>query len=163
MARLRKTTTIAFVLLVILTSGVSAEPVKKNHSSTPTAFIPEGKFILGTSKQGADNFVVTLEKTYGAETIELDVFDNAIYDRPVRLSAYRIDIYPVTVAQYAAFLNSGGGKHYHPEMAEAQKCGIKKSEIGYQVIPGRENYPVVYVNWFDATAYAAWHRTGRLP
>jgi iron(II)-dependent oxidoreductase len=119
--------------------------------------IPEGKFILGMTEQGIRNFVVTLQRMYGYTTFDADVFNNAIWGKPVRLSAYAIDAAEVTVAQYAEFLNTAGGEqHYHPEMADPGTCGIRQIQGRYEVIPGRANFPVVFVNWFDASAYASW-------
>jgi len=101
--------------------------------------------------------VVTLEKICGENTFDIDIFDDAIWGKPVRLSAFRIESHPVTVAQYTAFLDAtGGDKHYHLEMADAARCGIRKIGNEYEVFPGRENYPVVYVSWYDAGAYATW-------
>jgi len=119
--------------------------------------VPEGKFVLGLTEQGARNFVVTLQRVYGDTAVSLGVFDDAVYGKPVRLAEYCIDPYPVTVAQYAAFLNAAGGEeHYHPEMADVARCGIRKNGQQFDVLPGRDNFPVVFVTWYDAKAYAAW-------
>ena len=77
----------------------------------------------------------------------------------VDLPAFWIDRYPVTVAQYTDFLNSGGqDEHYSTWMRIPEHCGIRRVSPGrYECIPGRGSYPVVYVSYEGATAYAAHH------
>jgi len=62
----------------------------------------------------------------------------------------------VTVAEYTRFLNSGGrDEHYSTWMRIAEHCGIMRSTPGrYECVPGREYYPVVYVSYEGALAYA---------
>jgi serine/threonine-protein kinase len=76
----------------------------------------------------------------------------------VYLNAFYIDQYEVTVKEYARFLNENGGDaHYHEYMGRSSDCGIiRKGENRFIVSPGRENYPIIYVNGEDAAAYAAW-------
>ncbi len=141
-----------FIVFAALTSAAA-----KDDPTASTVFIPRGPFILGVPDQGQYNFITVLERTFGEDVIDITIFDDALRKKPVRLSSYRIGIYPVTIAQYAGFLNAGDfAKHYHPEMADPRTCGIVKAKTGYTVVPGRENYPVVFVNWYDATAYALW-------
>ena len=157
MARMTKNAGILAACFFVFTAAASTQCPPTDDASAPMVRIPEGKFILGMSEQGVNHFIVTLQRVFGDSTISISVFDDAIYGKPVRLAEYCIDPYLVTVAQYAAFLNTAGGeKYYHPEMADATKCGIRKSAARYEVVPGRENYPVVFINWYDASAYAIW-------
>jgi formylglycine-generating enzyme required for sulfatase activity len=145
----------AAVLITISSIGIFAQNQKSAIDSM--VFIPEGKFVLGLPENGIRGFIAVLEKACGRDAFDLSIFDDAKYGKPVRLTAYRIDPYPVTVAEYAVFLSAGDhADYYHPEMADAKTCGIIKTDSGYDVIQGRENYPIVYVDWYDATAYAAW-------
>lgn len=73
----------------------------------------------------------------------------------VHLGGFSMDRYPVTVAEYARFLNDGHGDHYREEMARPE-CGLVRRGGRYEVVAGREDYPIVYVTHADATAYAAW-------
>jgi iron(II)-dependent oxidoreductase len=74
----------------------------------------------------------------------------------VEVPAFMMDRYEVTVAEFCAFLNEGGhDEHYHPRMMIPELCGIVRDAPGsYRVVPGREDYPVVYVNHDAALAYA---------
>ncbi len=77
----------------------------------------------------------------------------------VELEAFRIDRCPVTVAEYTAFLNAGGhDEHYATWMRIPEHCGIRRLRPGrYECVPGRESFPVVYVTYEGALAYAAHH------
>ncbi len=74
----------------------------------------------------------------------------------VDVPEFWMDRYEVTVAEYATFLNQGGHDHcYNPWMQIPERCGIIREGQGkYRVVPGRENYPVVYVTPEAALEYA---------
>ncbi len=74
----------------------------------------------------------------------------------VSVPAFRMDRYEVTVAEFAAFLNEGGrDEFYADKMMIPELCGIIQDGPGkYRVIPGREDYPVVFVSQKAALAYA---------
>ncbi len=144
---------ISLILLSCLIVGVV-----RAQEPTPLVTIPDGKFVLGLPEQAIWNFLTILDQHYGKDAVDITVFDDAVNDQPVRVRSYQIEAYPVSVAQYTKFLNSspGASKHYHTEMADPATCGIIKSEHGFSVAAGRADFPIVYVTWFDASAYAAW-------
>jgi len=74
----------------------------------------------------------------------------------VEVEAFWMDRHPVTVAEYAAFLNeSGQEQHYSTWMRIPEHCGIVQGAEGrYEVLAGRELYPLVYVSYEGALAYA---------
>jgi formylglycine-generating enzyme required for sulfatase activity len=73
----------------------------------------------------------------------------AILNRDVELSAYAIDLTPVTNAEYAEFLKATDYKPKHPEnFLKHWKNGTFPSGLG--------DHPVVYVDLDDARAYARW-------
>ena len=76
----------------------------------------------------------------------------------VTVDDFYIDRYEVTIAEFARFLNAGGNdSHYMDDMADPDFCGIvKQGEGKYAVVPGKENYPIVYMRPESAEAYAAW-------
>lgn len=70
---------------------------------------------------------------------------------------FLMDRYEVSVLEFAAFLNGGDrDRFYDPWMRVPEHCGIVRDAPGkYHVVPGREHYPVVYVTFEAAVAYAA--------
>ncbi len=123
----------------------------RSQDSMPMVLIPGGAFTLGASADDAQ--------------AELD-------ERPaheVRLGAYYIDRYEVSVAQFAAFLRSLGS--HAPSACLGYTCARTKLETvqshiytgpAYNVEAGFEKYPVNNVTWYGAQAYCAWVG-GRLP
>jgi len=71
------------------------------------------------------------------------------FEQAVTLSAYAIDLTPVTNAQYAEFLRAA---RYQPRYPE----NFLKHWAGGKPPVGREDHPVVYVCLEDARAYAEW-------
>jgi len=87
----------------------------------------------------------------GSQPFTFDADENPLHT--VMLDAYYINIYEVTNAEYASFLNdsvTGGVHHYWYEME------ITQTADGFKATPGLEKYPVKYVNHENATAYADW-------
>ena len=72
-----------------------------------------------------------------------------LFERPVTLRQYAIDLTPVTNAQYAEFLHRSRYQPRHPE-------NFLKHWNGHTPPHGKEDHPVVYVGLEDARAYAAW-------
>jgi gamma-glutamyl hercynylcysteine S-oxide synthase len=112
--------------------------------------IPEGPFLFGGSSAGPDGH-------------------NARAAKQVRLSAFSIDRYPVTVAAYGEFIESGGydaralwspaGWAWRTqERVEAPRFWGEEAWAAYLV----PNHPVVGVSAYEAEAFAAW-RGARLP
>lgn len=87
----------------------------------------------------------------------------------VYVDSYAIDLYEVSLAQYAAFLNAlgsyvgtCGGYVCLSTRFETSRSYLTVNVDGYGVVPGFENYPVNNVSWFGAQAYCEW-AGGRLP
>lgn len=95
------------------------------------ALIPAGEFTLQTTF--GDNFIPNPDKI----------------DRPVKMPAYYLDKHPVTNADFRQFLKASG---YVPQ----DTCNFLKHWKGGDIPAGTENFPVVYVAYEDAKAYAAW-------
>ena len=69
--------------------------------------------------------------------------DDARPVRGVRLSAFRVSRYPVTNAQYAAFVLASG-------------TPAPEHWLDGAIPDGKADHPVTYVSWLDAQAYCAW-------
>ena len=89
--------------------------------------------------------------------------------REVALSAFALDLLPVTVGQYRAFLAAVQAEgapelpllqSLYPRGKDHRPQGWGSAE--FDALCPSEEHPVVLVDWFDACAYAAW-AGARLP
>jgi serine/threonine-protein kinase len=92
--------------------------------------IPAGRFIMGTDSE----------------------FDNERPMREVYLDAFYIDKYEVTNAEYKKFVDATGHRVPSSNALEAGPFNWHRGTYP----PGKEDHPVVLVNWNDARAYARW-------
>lgn len=79
---------------------------------------------------------------------------------------YLIGKYPVTNAQYAAFLNAKAKSDPHMLYDVLMPSfGITREgtsgNYSYGLTPGRENRPIVRVTWFNAARFANWLANGQ--
>ncbi len=67
--------------------------------------------------------------------------------------------YETTIIMYTDYLNEIGGDRagWSKRMTNTDRCGIiRKSDNTYSVEPGRENFPVTYISWYDAMNFLQW-------
>ncbi|UCC97995.1 MAG: SUMF1/EgtB/PvdO family nonheme iron enzyme [Phycisphaerales bacterium] len=67
--------------------------------------------------------------------------------------------YETTISMYVDYLNEVGGEGagFNARMANSDRCGIVRDENNtYSVQPGRDQYPVNYVSWYDAANFLQW-------
>jgi len=126
--------------------GFNSPPPIIGKDGIKMAFIPAGKFSMGDQHGIGNND----EKPV----------------HTVHLNAYYIDVYNVTNAQYAKFLNkyrkntdSKGKKLL--DLSKAN-CLIERVGRDYKPKAGYENHPVIEVSWYGAVAYAKFYGK-RLP
>lgn len=78
------------------------------------------------------------------------------------LPEYYMMVSETTISMYAEYLNEMGrqGSGWQERMSNEERCGIAKvgaaPNYHYEVFPGRENYPITYVSWYDAYAFLGW-------
>jgi len=122
------------------TSFTDISQVKFRVRAVKMVRVPAGRFIIkGLPGGGYD------------ETKSLKVNTN--------LPLFYIAKYETTVAMYTDYLNEIGkdGSGWSRRMVDENRCGIVRHADGtYSVKPGRENYPVTYVSWYDAVAFLHW-------
>jgi formylglycine-generating enzyme required for sulfatase activity len=94
--------------------------------------IPEGEFLLGTREED----IKGLMETFGGDQ---DWYERETQQHILSLPDYYIARYPVTVAQFKAFVDESG---YKPSSDDSLR--------------GVPNHPVVYVTWYDALEYCEW-------
>ncbi|MEW5719547.1 MAG: SUMF1/EgtB/PvdO family nonheme iron enzyme [Chloroflexota bacterium] len=103
--------------------------------------IPAGEFLMGTS----DADIARLDKTttWAKEWKEKGYFKDEQPQHPVELDEFQIAKYPLTNAQYLAFVQQT--QHEPPSHWS-----------GGQFSEELAAHPVVYVAWSDAVAYCEW-------
>jgi iron(II)-dependent oxidoreductase len=116
--------------------------------------IPAGPFVMGTDDRSV-------------------AYDNERPAHGVDLPRYRIDLAPVTNAQYLAFMRDGGYRRRdlwtdagwlwlaearvtHPLQWLALPDGSWAVRRFGRVIPLVMDRPVIHVSWYEASAYARW-------
>jgi len=105
--------------------------------------IPAGEFWMGTQKVDAS------QRNYDPA----EWGDESPVHR-VYLDAYRIGRYPVTVGEYRHFVEQGGyGDEQYWQAGGFQQWQAPDNWEEQLQYPNR---PVVYVSWYEASAYAAW-------
>ena len=92
---------------------------------------------------------VKLKRSFNKGAFPQGFHDTLAEDVDAELSAYAIDLTPVTNAEYEKFLKASG---YKPR----QKMNFLKHWVDGKPPVGKEDHPVVYVDLNDARAYAKW-------
>ncbi len=76
----------------------------------------------------------------------------------IHLSAFAIDVHPVTNEQFVLFLEAMGGEkdRNNNDIIRLRESRIKRSGGRLNIESGYAKHPVVGVTWYGAVAYAIW-------
>ncbi len=152
---------ITFFMLLIALSG---EVLFSAEVPDGMVLVPGGETKIGISKKKLRYVVRNIggSKKYHKSARPV----HKVYIKP-----FYIDIYEVTNEKYAKFLNAekkhkAGDKVWINLGGVAdegdEKCRIKLDGDSYKVASGYEKYPVIFVSWYGASAFAKWEGK-RLP
>jgi formylglycine-generating enzyme required for sulfatase activity len=98
----------------------------------PLVTIPAGPFLMGSDKEK-----------------DREASDDEYPQHEVSLESYEIAKYPLTVAEYACFLQATD--HQRPQKAD---------DVTWKKQRERGDHPVVCVSWRDIQAYVQWMAKG---
>jgi formylglycine-generating enzyme required for sulfatase activity len=102
--------------------------------------VPAGPFLMGSDK-GQDR----------------EAYDDELPQHPVDLPAYSVSKYPVTNAQYAAFVQDGGySESRYWTGAGWRWKGDRAGPETRRGVYDLPNHPVVNVSWYEAVAFCRW-------
>ncbi len=122
---------------------VESKDLKVTVRGIPMAAIPAGRFEMKSVPGGGHD-----ETRTHHPVSELPLFHLARCE--------------TTVAMYADYLNEAArtGFGWTERMTSPLRCGILRDgqpgSYTYTVAPGRDNYPVTCVSWYDALAFLDW-------
>lgn len=164
-------------LALILLVGCSAPPVAQPTTATATAplslaadaqmlVVPAGQYIAGSTIEERQQAYDDFQTTAGNDTAREHHWFDGEQDRHVAASTgFRIDLMPVTQAQYAELVTAGGARPPAIDEAGWKRQGLAQ-DFATQVArfswkdgappPGRLDHPVVLVTWAEAAHYCAW-------
>lgn len=110
-------------------------------------YVPKGEFLMGIP----DDCTYINEKYPSVG----DVFEKSHPEQTIFLDAFWIDKYPVTNAEYYKFVAE---TNYRPPFSHGygyEEC-VWWDPVKRKYFEELSDYPVVFVNWYDAMAYCEW-------
>jgi formylglycine-generating enzyme required for sulfatase activity len=133
--------------------------------------VPAGRYIAGSTPEERGTAYDDFQTTAGNDTARVEQWFEREADRhSATLAAFRLDLMPVTQAQFAEFV--AAERIAPPTIDEAGWLAQRIPQDFARNAPrfvwsdgrppsGREDHPVVLVSWTDADRYCAWRGTLR--
>lgn len=128
--------------------------------------VPAGDYILGSTPEERAAAYDDYQQSAGTDAArEHQWFEREADRRMAELAAFRIDLMPVTQAQYAEMVTAGQAKPLVIDEAAWKAQGFAQdyaTEVARFVWKdgrpphGREDHPVVLVTYDEAARYCAW-------
>jgi formylglycine-generating enzyme required for sulfatase activity len=131
--------------------GGKAAPERFVVQGKEFVHIPPGSFTMGSTDARVSNL---------NEADQSEAFSRELPAREVDLPGYYIARYPVTQAEYAAFVAATDRAVPYRDDEFSQPYAWDRQ--GRTPPPDKADHPVVLVSWYDAQAYCEW-LGGRLP
>lgn len=164
-------------IAVVAACSAKPDPVNPSAQFAPLSLakdaqmigIPAGNYIAGSTPEERGAAYDDYQRTAGHDAARTHKWFDGEEDRHVALlDAFRIDLMPVTQAEYAEYVRAGQAPP--PTIDEAawaaqgyvQDYATVTRFLWRDSVPpvGREDHPVVLVTWDEATGYCTWR--GRL-
>jgi formylglycine-generating enzyme required for sulfatase activity len=146
-------------------SGSGAGPLSR-AADAQMVLVPPGNYVAGSTPEERDGAYDDYLSSSGRDDARENEWFKREEDRHLAsLPAFRIDLMPVTNAQYAEFVATGGAPAPAIDEATWKAQGYVQdyaTQVTRFVWPstvapvGREDHPVVLVTWDQANAYCAW-------
>jgi formylglycine-generating enzyme required for sulfatase activity len=129
--------------------GLEGDPRLSDFDATWTS-LPSGAFFMGA--QSSDPAAECFDR------------DSAPWEAPVReitIEGFDVRRYPVTVADYSEFLDSGGYSEegvgfWSTEAWQWRTVSRVSSPLDWDRQLDMPNAPITGISWFEAVAYCAW-------
>ncbi|GAB4450568.1 MAG: hypothetical protein Kow00120_20860 [Anaerolineae bacterium] len=141
--------------------GVADETTPEDvETATQTVpFLGGGIFLMGSSESEIEAVLALCEPDEGCDEAAAG---DALPGHQVMVGPYQIELYEVSNAQYANFLNALGPDSHARGCLDAQCIATNEDDAGsnitfdgaqYAPVAGAENLPVTHVSWYGAQAY----------